>query len=70
VARDHSPAQQYRKATPDPVKETPDTLLAYYERFGLSAATVKALGIYRTDRPMPWFEKDGSRTRSDGTAGG
>jgi twinkle protein len=55
----------YRRPRPPEEVQRPDTLLAYYEKFGISAATIQALGIYRTERRMPVFTKGGEEIKDE-----
>ena len=56
----HAP-KVYRKPTPEPRPERPDSLISYYVKFGIDAETLADLGIYRTIRHMPVLDAQGKQ---------
>lgn len=57
--------KEYRRPAPPQVIDQPDTLLAHFASFGISAATVRALAIYRTERTMPLIDKAGKQVPNE-----
>lgn len=51
----------YRRPEPPEDLFQPPTLFAYFAKFGISADTVRALGIYRTVRGMPRLNAQGKQ---------
>lgn len=61
AARTHWEPKVYRRPEPPLEIDRPASLLAYFAGFGISADTVRALGIYRAERSFPLFDKSGAQ---------
>lgn len=53
----------YRRPAPPTLTPLPESLVSYFEGFGISEATLQAFGIYRCERPMPEIDGDGKQVR-------
>lgn len=49
----------YRRPEPPQSIDRPDSLVSYFAKLGISAATLATFGIYRTTRHMPLLSKEG-----------
>lgn len=59
----HWAPKVYRRPAPPIEAQRPDTLLSYFAGFGISADTVRAFGVYRTERRMPVLDAAGKEVK-------
>lgn len=62
----HKP-RHYRRPEPEPPRPLRERTIAYFEKFGISAATLERLGIYVTRRRMPVLDGEGKEIRDKRT---
>ena len=54
--------KMYRRPPPPRNPELPQSTIDYFDKFGVSLATLEAFGVYRTIRRMPVLDADGKQT--------